>query len=162
MKRREFIAALGGAATFAFAARAGNPDRVRRVGVLQYRLQLGERRRLPSARGTDPSFSFHRVAYFVDQLLRGGALRGICVTNRINPAFYADVIMELFNEFRCYQTVSQRSRLLLHDSSSEEVEAISRHLPEHLRRVLPGQAGLMQRAALAQLQIASVGTPPVC
>jgi putative ABC transport system substrate-binding protein len=36
MRRREFIAALGGVATFAFAARADNPDRVRRVGVLIY------------------------------------------------------------------------------------------------------------------------------
>jgi putative tryptophan/tyrosine transport system substrate-binding protein len=36
MRRREFIAALGGAATFAFAARADDPDRVRRVGVLIY------------------------------------------------------------------------------------------------------------------------------
>ncbi len=34
MRRREFIAALGGAATFAFAARADSPERVRRVGVL--------------------------------------------------------------------------------------------------------------------------------
>jgi len=34
MRRREFIAALGGAATFTFAARADNQDRVRRVGVL--------------------------------------------------------------------------------------------------------------------------------
>jgi putative tryptophan/tyrosine transport system substrate-binding protein len=35
MRRREFMAALG-VATFAFAARADNPDRVRRVGVLIY------------------------------------------------------------------------------------------------------------------------------
>jgi putative tryptophan/tyrosine transport system substrate-binding protein len=36
MRRREFIAALGGAATFAFAARAESPERVRRIGVLIY------------------------------------------------------------------------------------------------------------------------------
>jgi putative tryptophan/tyrosine transport system substrate-binding protein len=36
MRRREFMAALGGAATFAFAARGGSPERVRRVGVLIY------------------------------------------------------------------------------------------------------------------------------
>jgi putative tryptophan/tyrosine transport system substrate-binding protein len=34
MRRREFIAALGGAATFGFAARADNLERMRRVGVL--------------------------------------------------------------------------------------------------------------------------------
>ncbi len=34
MRRREFMAALGGAAAYTFAARADNPDRVRRVGVL--------------------------------------------------------------------------------------------------------------------------------
>jgi putative tryptophan/tyrosine transport system substrate-binding protein len=36
MRRREFIAALGGAAALSFAARADNPERVRRVGVLIY------------------------------------------------------------------------------------------------------------------------------
>jgi putative tryptophan/tyrosine transport system substrate-binding protein len=36
MRRREFMAALGGAATFAFAARADSPERVRRVGMLIY------------------------------------------------------------------------------------------------------------------------------
>ncbi len=36
MRRREFIAALGGAATCAFAARAQGPERLRRVGVLIY------------------------------------------------------------------------------------------------------------------------------
>src|SRR5450755_3411110 len=36
MRRREFIAALGGAATFAFTARADGLERVRRVGVLIY------------------------------------------------------------------------------------------------------------------------------
>ncbi len=36
MRRREFVAALGGAAAFAFAARAENADRMRRIGVLIY------------------------------------------------------------------------------------------------------------------------------
>jgi hypothetical protein len=57
--------------------------------------------------------------------LTGSVVGDFRVANCTNPAFYADVIMELFNEFRCYQTVSQRSRLLLHASSSEELKAIS-------------------------------------
>jgi putative tryptophan/tyrosine transport system substrate-binding protein len=36
MRRREFVAALGGVAAFAFAARAERPEGVRRVGVLIY------------------------------------------------------------------------------------------------------------------------------
>jgi hypothetical protein len=59
------------------------------------------------------------------------------VADELSPAFLADLIIELFNEFRCYQTVSQRVRLLLHTSSSEHLEAISRHLPRDLLCVLP-------------------------
>jgi hypothetical protein len=92
----------------------------------------------------------------------GSVVGGFRVANCINPAFYADVIMELFNEFRCYQTVSQRSRLLLHASSSEDLEAIGHHLPEHLRRVLPEGARSMRDGPPAQLQIASARTPPLC
>ena len=61
------------------------------------------------------------------------------MVDQLNPAFHADLIIEFFNEFGCYQTVSQRVRLLLHTASSDHLEAVGRHLPNHLLRVLPLQ-----------------------
>jgi hypothetical protein len=59
------------------------------------------------------------------------------MADELHPEFHAEIITELFETFKCYQTVGLRARLLLHTSSSEHVEAISRHLPQHLHRVLP-------------------------
>jgi len=59
------------------------------------------------------------------------------MADELSPAFHAEIITEFFEQFRCYNTVGLRARLLLHASSSEHLEAISRHLPQHLRRVLP-------------------------
>ena len=63
MKRREFIAALGGAAAMPLAARAQQPERMRRIGVL-----------LPAATD-DPEFQA-RLAAFQQELQRSGWIIG--------------------------------------------------------------------------------------
>jgi len=59
------------------------------------------------------------------------------MADELSPAFHAEIITELFEQFRCYNTASLRARLLLHACSSEHLEAIGQHLPQHLRRLLP-------------------------
>jgi hypothetical protein len=62
---------------------------------------------------------------------------GYCMTVQLSPAFHAEIILELYREFGCYQTVSQRAGVLLHAASPEQLEEIGRHLPKDLLRVLP-------------------------
>jgi hypothetical protein len=59
------------------------------------------------------------------------------MTAQLSPAFHAEIILELYREFGCYQTVSQRTGVLLHTASPEQLEEIGRHLPKDLLRVLP-------------------------
>ena len=63
MRRREFIAGLGGAAAWPLAARAQQPTRARRIGVL---LGWSE---------TDPQFQSY-LAAFVQELARLGWVEG--------------------------------------------------------------------------------------
>jgi putative tryptophan/tyrosine transport system substrate-binding protein len=55
MRRREFIAGLGGAAVWPLVARGQQPERIRRIGVLH------------ASSGSDPE-SQRRTAPFVDGL----------------------------------------------------------------------------------------------
>jgi hypothetical protein len=62
---------------------------------------------------------------------------GFCMTSQLSPAFHAEIILELFNEFGCFRKVSERTGILLSSYSPEHLEAISRHLPKELVQVLP-------------------------
>jgi hypothetical protein len=57
--------------------------------------------------------------------------------NQISPAFHAEIILELFTEYGCFRKVGERANILLSGSSAEHLEAVSRHLPKDLVRVLP-------------------------
>ena len=59
MRRREFIASVGGAAAWPFVARAQQPDRMRRIGVL-----------MPFAK--DDAEGQARVTAFLQELQRLG------------------------------------------------------------------------------------------
>jgi hypothetical protein len=69
--------------------------------------------------------------------LRAAQQGDFCMTDQLSPAFHAEIILELFNEFGCFRKVSVRTGILLSSSSPEHLEAVSRHLPKELVQVLP-------------------------
>jgi hypothetical protein len=66
-----------------------------------------------------------------------GYLGDLYMGDQLSPAFHAEIILELFNEYECFRKVSERTSILLSTCSPEHLEAISRHLPKELVHVLP-------------------------
>jgi hypothetical protein len=64
-------------------------------------------------------------------------LGDFCMTDQLSPAFHAEIILELFNEFGCFRKVSERTGILLSSYPPEHLEAVSRHLPKELVQILP-------------------------
>jgi hypothetical protein len=51
------------------------------------------------------------------------------MTNQLTPAFHAEYIEELYNEYGCFDRVSERANILLSSYLMEHVQAVGRHLP---------------------------------
>jgi hypothetical protein len=66
------------------------------------------------------------------------------MTDQINPAFHAEIIVVLCDEYQDLRKVAERVRILLSDASAEHIEAVGSYLPIDLMRVLPAR---MLRAA---------------
>jgi hypothetical protein len=59
------------------------------------------------------------------------------MTEHVSPEFHAEIIVELFNDYRDLRKVRERARLLLSGVSPEHLERVGRNLPEHLVHVVP-------------------------
>jgi hypothetical protein len=59
------------------------------------------------------------------------------MTDHVSPEFHAELIVELFNDYRDLRKVRERARLLLSRASPEHLERVGRNLPEHLVHVVP-------------------------
>jgi hypothetical protein len=59
------------------------------------------------------------------------------MTDRVSPEFHAELIVELFKDYRDLRKVRERARLLLSGASPEHLDRVGRNLPEHLVHVVP-------------------------
>jgi hypothetical protein len=59
------------------------------------------------------------------------------MTDQISPAFHAELIVVLFDEYQDLRNVTERVGVLLSDASAEHIEAVGTYLPIDLMRVLP-------------------------
>jgi hypothetical protein len=66
------------------------------------------------------------------------------MTDRISPAFHAELIVVFFNDYKDLRKVAERVGVLLSDASAEHIEAVGKYLPIDLMRALPRR---MLRAA---------------
>jgi hypothetical protein len=57
------------------------------------------------------------------------------MTDHISPEFHAELIVELFNDYRDLRKVREKAKLLLSRASPEHLEQVGRNLPEHLVHV---------------------------
>jgi hypothetical protein len=66
------------------------------------------------------------------------------MADHFSPEFHAEIIVVLFNDHKDLRVVTERTRILLSNTSAKHIKAVARFLPEHLVPVLPRQ---MLRAA---------------
>ena len=59
------------------------------------------------------------------------------MTDHISPEFHAEIIVELFNDYRDLRKVKERAIILLSGASADHLAGVVRSLPEHLVHVLP-------------------------
>jgi hypothetical protein len=59
------------------------------------------------------------------------------MAEQISPAFHAEIIIVLFNDYKDLCRVKERAGALLSGASAEHLDAVGQHLPQHLVHVLP-------------------------
>jgi hypothetical protein len=59
------------------------------------------------------------------------------MAEQISPGFHAEIIVVFFDECKDLRRVKERAGVLLSGASAKHLEAVGRHLPQHLFHVLP-------------------------